>query len=104
MAMSDSRAIPPAPPTETRRGARVPVPEPHGAVAVPLALRPGTPRFLQLALLSPSPQAPCGRILPAIGGVIHEEAVPREVVAAFRKYVLARGTDGSSLAWSRYRR
>jgi hypothetical protein len=70
----------------------------------PLVLRPGTPRFLELRTLAPSTEAPRGLVLPAIGGVIHEEEVPREGVEVYREFVYARWSDGSTRVWSRNRR
>jgi hypothetical protein len=70
----------------------------------PLVLRPGTPRFLELRTLAPSTEAPRGLVLPAVGGVIHEEEVPREGIGVYREFVYARWTDGSTRVWSRNRR
>lgn len=70
----------------------------------PLVLDAGLPRKLRLALLAPSNEAPRGLLLPAPGGLIREEEVPREGVRLLRERVLARSADGATHLWIRRRR
>ncbi|MHC9062790.1 hypothetical protein ACYX34_08895 [Nitrospira sp. CMX1] len=70
----------------------------------PLVLETDLPRQLRLALLDPSTETPRGRLLPAVGGLVYEEEVPREGVRLLRERVLARSSNGSTYLWTRRRR
>lgn len=70
----------------------------------PLVLEPGLPRRLRLALLAPSTEVPRGLLLPAPGGLVNEEEVPREGLRLLRERVLARSSDGATHLWTRRRR
>ena len=70
----------------------------------PLELESGLPRRLRLALLAPSTGVPRGLLLPAPGGVIREEEVPREGVRLLRERVLACSSNGTTYIWTRRRR
>ena len=70
----------------------------------PLVLEMGLPRQLRLELLQPSTEEPRGRLLPTVGGLVHEEEVPREGIRLLRERVLARSGNGNTYVWSRRRR
>ena len=70
----------------------------------PLVLEMGLPRQLRLELLQPSTEEPRGRLLPTVGGLVHEEEVPREGIRLLRERVLARSGNGNTYMWSRRRR
>ncbi|HRC61434.1 MAG TPA: hypothetical protein PLD53_10730, partial [Candidatus Propionivibrio aalborgensis] len=55
-------------------------------------------------LLAPSTRVPRGLLLPAPGGVIREEEVPREGVRLLRERVLACSSNGTTYIWTRRRR
>ncbi|MGH9346965.1 MAG: hypothetical protein ACRD26_06815, partial [Vicinamibacterales bacterium] len=103
-AEAEARALPAQPPPDPDAPLKYRLQSGVPPSWFPLVLRGGLPRFLQLARLSPSLDDPRGSILPAVGGVIHEEEVPREGVTVEREYVCARGADGSTCVWARHRR
>jgi hypothetical protein len=75
---------------------------------LPLVLQPPEDqagrRMLRLETLAPSTEPPRGKILPPVGGLVHEEEVPREGVRLLREAVLCRWVDGSTHLWTRRRR
>jgi hypothetical protein len=108
------RALAPAE-EEARSAEEVPTPPQDAALAYrlqtaappswfPLVLQTGVPRLLALATLAPSTEPPRSELLPAPGGTIFEEEVPRDGVRLMREAVLARWCDGSTRVWVRARR
>lgn len=70
----------------------------------PLVLQAGLPRLLAMSTLAPSTESPRGELLPAVGGTLYEEEIPRDGVHLIRQAVLARWCDGSTRIWMRARR
>ena len=70
----------------------------------PFVLNSGLPRMLRLELLQPAAEGPRGRLLPELGGLVHEEEVSREGIRLVRERVLARSGNGETHLWSRRRR
>jgi hypothetical protein len=61
-------------------------------------------RMLVLQFLSPSTVSPQGRLLPPIGGLVHEAEIAREGLKLARQYLRARWIDGSTHVWTRITR
>lgn len=71
---------------------------------LPLSAPSAGPRMLRLMMLAPSTVPPLGRLLPPVGGSIHEEEVSRDGLVLYREYVRSRWIDGSTHVWARIRR
>jgi len=70
----------------------------------PIADVPGQPRMMKLVPFDQFSEGPRGRLLPAKGGEIFEEEVPREGVRLCQRYVMARWFNGETFVWRRTER